>query len=195
MKNVVLKSVLVTAIFALMPSDLNGDVPVGDISTKGMNALTSVQSSQQDYPLGIPFFSTRKVQEIVPAVGNGVKAYLVFTRLKKQGADNDVMEIYYVEHSYQDDNPEHQPPRVDGLIYHDLGEDNEFLGIRIFEYLYPADGRQEVMYREVKLDDTSAQYLIDFSTGDTKWNDKTDLFGLHYEETTSPKVMMPRIIK
>ena len=150
------------------------------------------QSSQQDYPLGIPFFSKRKVQEIVPAVGNEVKVFLVFTKLKRQGSDNDVIHIFYVEHSYKDDNPEHHPPDVRGLIYHDLGEDKEFLGIKIYVPIYRNDGSEGGVIREVKLDDTSAQYLIDFLTNDTKWVNKTDIT---YSETISPKVMIPKVYK
>ena len=148
------------------------------------------QSSQQDYPLGIPFFSTRKVQEIVPAVGNEVKAFLVFTKPKRQGSDNDVMHIYYIKHSYQDDNPRHIPPDVRGLIYHNLGEDKEFLGIKIYEPIYSDDGSEAGMIREVRLDDTSAQYLIDFTTDDTKWVNKADI---SFEVTDSPRVMVPKV--
>ena len=188
MKSIVLKCVLIAGLFAMIPGALNGGVPAGDNLGNGMNASTAIQSPQQDFPLNLPFFSRRKVQEVVPAIGDGVKAYLVFTKLKKQGEENDVLQIYYIEHSYYDDNEQHDPPDVRGLIYHNLGEEKEFLGIKIYQPIYRANGTRSGMMSEVKLDDVSAQYLIDFKTDDTKWKDKT---GITYEETNSPRVMVP----
>jgi len=188
MKSIVLKCVLIAGLFAMIPDALNGGVPAGDNLGNGKNASAVIQSPKQDFPLNLPFFSRRKVQEVVPAVGNGVKAYLVFTKLKKQGEENDVLQIYYIKHSYYDDNEQHDPPDVRGLIYHDLGEGKEFLGIKIYQPIYRENGTRSGMMREVKLDDVSAQYLIDFKTDDTKWKDKT---GITYEETNSPRVMVP----
>lgn len=188
MKSILLKCVLIAGLFAMIPGALNGGVPADDNPGNGKNTSAAIQSSQQDFPLNLPFFSRRKVQEVVPAVGNGVKAYLVFTKLKKQGEDNDVLQVYYIKQSYFDDNEQHDPPDVRGLIYHNLGEGKEFLGIKIYQPIYRENGTRSGMMREVKLDDVSAQYLIDFKTDDTKWKDKT---GITYEETNSPRVMVP----
>ena len=172
----------------MIPGALNGGVPAGDNLGNGKNTSAAIQSSQQDFPLNLPFFSRRKVQEVVPAIGDGVKAYLVFTKLKKQGEENDVLQIYYIEHSYYDDNEQHDPPDVRGLIYHNLGEGKEFLGIKIYQPIYRANGTRSGMMSEVKLDDVSAQYLLDFRTDDTKWKNKT---GITFEITNSPRVMAP----
>ena len=163
-------------------------VPLKDVSTVDLRTIQAPE--EVDYPLDIPFFSTRKVQEIVPAIGNDVEASLVLTKPKKQGADNDVMHIYYIKHSYKDDNIRHYPPDVRGLVYHNLGEDKEFLGIKIYEPIYCSDGTESGMVSEVRLDDKSAQYLLDFRTDDTKWINKTDIT---FEITDSPKVMSPKI--
>ena len=199
-----LKSAPIIVLLAMNPATLNSDIPnkymplnaqeltevvapIPETQTATID-LRDVQADKDVYPLGIPFFSRRKVQEIVPAIGDGVKANLVFTKLKKQGDENDVLQVYYIEHSYDDYNEQHDPPDVRGLIYHDLGEGKEFLGIKIYQPIYRDDGTKRGMMSEVKLDDVSAQYLIDLLTNDTKWNNKT---GITYSETTSPKVMVP----
>ena len=174
--------------YMMYPQPLTTAVaPIPETQTATIG-LRDVQADKDVYPLGIPFFSRRKVQEIVPAVGNGVKANLVLTKLKKQGEENDVLQVYYIKHSYDDYNEQHDPPDVRGLIYHNLGEGKEFLGIKIYQPIYRDDGTKSGMMREVKLDDVSAQYLIDLLTNDTKWNNKT---GITYSETTSPRVMVP----
>ena len=99
-----------------------------------------------------------------------------------------MLQIYYIEHSYYDDNEQHDPPDVRGLIYHNLGEGKEFLGIKIYQPIYRANGTRSGMMSEVKLDDVSAQYLLDFRTDDTKWKNKT---GITFEITNSPRVMAP----
>ena len=80
------------------------------------------------------------------------------------------------------------------LIYHNLGEGKEFLGIRTRQYLYHDKKDPEAitgtLYREIRLDDRAAQYLLDLRTGDTKWNNKTDI---SFEVTNSPRVMIPEV--
>lgn len=207
-----LTRVPVIAMLAMTPAMLNGDTSakafamspeqltevMANIPVEASDEMTAtfreVQETQEDYPLGVAYFRDLKVQQIKPAVGNGVKANIVLTKLLRQGGANDVLEVYYVKQSFKDSHPNHQPPEVKELIYHNLGGGNDFLGIRIFEYIYKPGNNtmhpDNVMEREVKLDDESAQFLLDLRTNDTKWNNKTSIT---YSETTNPKVMPPQI--
>lgn len=171
---------------------------VDDLSTEKTDEMTStipeIQGSQQDDPLGVAFLRDLKIQQILPTVGNEVKANLVLTKYRKGGNENDVCHVYYIKHSYSNSNRNQFPPEVKGLIYHDLGGENSYLGIIISEELYNTK-TSVIAYRrmesEVKLnDEKSAQFLLDLRTNDTKWNNKTEIT---FIETTNPKVMPPQV--
>ena len=133
-----------------------------------------------------------KVQTSIDAVGNGVKGKIFFVA-PKNCKTNDVTGVYFVENSYKDSNDMHQPIHVTGLIYHDTGDGKEYLGIKVVEELYKSESDVQpcaYMEREIKLDDVSAQYIIDTSTGDTEW--KFDPV-LPYTETTNPRTKYPTI--
>ena len=189
MKSIVLKSVLIAGLFAMIPGALNGRGPEGDNPGNGKNASRAILSSQQDSPLGWAYLRGKKTFEIFPAIGGGRKANLVFSGTNT----NEVYKIYYIDAAFKDDNIHHRPAEVLSLIYHNLGDD-AFLGIKIMSYLYHDKNEPNkitgYLYREVNLDDTSAQYLVDFMTNDTKWTNKTDI---GYEETDNPKVMVPEV--
>lgn len=205
-------SVIFAVLLAITPAMLNGgnvakavtlnpekltevliNIPMQELDEM-TSTFPGVNEPQQSYPLGVAFFRDVKVQQIKPAVGNGVKANIVLTRLLRQGGDNDVLEVYYVKESWKDNNFNHTPPEIEELIYHNLGGDKDFLGIKIRELIYKSGNKtmhaDYVMEREVKLDDESAQFLIDLKTNDTKWNDKTKIT---FSETTNPKVMPPKV--
>ena len=44
---------------------------------------------------------------------------------------------------------------------------------------------------EYKLDDTSAQKIIDLIAGDSKWTNRTNI---KFSETTSPNVAPPKVV-
>ncbi len=201
--------ILPTSLLALMPAVLNSSTPVKD-SPMNAQELTEVvaqipsedvatidfreaQASQQNYPLGWAYLENRKIQEIVPATGGGRSANLVLMGDYDKGA-KDVVNVFYIDKEFSDGNFYHHPPEVVGLVYHNLGEGKEFLGIKLRTVLYHDKNRPNmqsgVTYRETRLDDVSAQYLIDLTTGDTKWNDKT---GITFEITNSPRVMVPEV--
>ena len=150
------------------------------------------QSSQQEYPLGWAYLRSKAIKEIVPTKGSGSSASLVFSG---KSNTNEVYKVYYIEENETDDSIYHHPAEVTGLIYHNLGEDKEFLGVKLLHHLYHDKTNPNkstgYMYREVKLeDDISAQYLLDFRTDDTKWVNKTDIT---FEVTNSPRVMVPEV--
>lgn len=150
------------------------------------------QTSQPDYPLGWAYLRSKAIKEIVPTKGDGRSASFVFSG---KSNTNEVYKIYYIVEGKTDDNIHHDPPVVQGMIYHNLGEGKDFLGIKLMRRLFhdQTDPNKVTgyMYNETRLDDdTSAQYLVDFTTNDTKWVDKTDIT---FEITNSPKVMVPEV--
>ena len=143
-----------------------------------------VDETQQNYPLGVAFFSDLNIQKIQPAIGNGVKANIVLT-----GSSTGIDGIYYVKHSYKDNSIVHMPPEITGLIYHNTGDGKEFMGIELYEVIYKdrTDKPSKIIEREVKIDDEAAQLLVDLLIGKTQWtNFNTLKFILPFRETTSP---------
>ncbi len=150
------------------------------------------QTSQQEYPLGWAYLRSKAIKEIVPTKASGSSASFVFSG---KSNTNEVYKIYYIEENETDDNYHHRPAEVEGLVYHNLGENKEFLGVKLLYFLYHDKSEPNkvtgYMYSEVKLQDVkSGQYLLDFRTDDTKWINKTDIT---FEVTNSPRVMMPEV--
>lgn len=143
------------------------------------------QEFQQSYPLGVAYLTNRKIRQIVPAIGNGVKANLVLATRYYDNTPNNVEYVYYIKNSYNNNRDSETPPIVKELVYHNLGADKEFLGITIRETFYKDGVYNSAMVREVKLDDKSAQFLLDLQADKTKWTNKT---GITFRETTNPNV-------
>ena len=187
---------------AMSPTMLNATEPVKALpldaeqlteilaSPEQEKEVSTINFHQAQYndPMGIAYFRNKRIQQIVPAIGNGVKANLVLTALKQHGP-NDVWEVFYVKPSWKDGNLQHHPPEVVELVYHNLGPGKEFLGAVVDEYVYYDKDKptaNKVVRSEKRLDDESAQFLLDFRAGDTKWNNKTDI---GFRVTNSPDLM------
>ncbi len=203
-----IKSAPIIVLLAMNPATLNSDIPnkymplnaqeltevvaqtpTNNISTLNLSAVQAPEDAE--YPLGWAYLRGKAIKEVIPTVGGGRKANLVLSGTRDT---KDVYKVYYIDAKMKDGNLYHRPPEVHSLIYHDLGEENGFLGIKLQDYLYHDKNEPNkltgYMYREMPLDDKSAQYLIDLLTNDTKWNNKTDIT---YSETTSPKLMVPEV--
>ena len=81
-------------------------------------------------------------------------------------------------------------PRITKIIYHDIGEDS-FLGILIHEDISAKNNTVKTLIREVRLDDKSAQYLIDFVAGDTNFKNYS---GIKFEETQNSNLKALHIL-
>ena len=164
---------------------------VAQASAVAPKAYEYTQNPQKEAPLGIEYLSSRKAQKVLPCLGNKQPANLLFTTSRGDNEENRVTRIYYVENDY-DKSQYKNPPYIQSLIYHDLGE-KSFLGIKTIERLRFKKGdhyEQTTFIFEVKLDDEAAQYLIDFLAGDTNFKNDTDI---KFEETTSPRVLPPKV--
>lgn len=204
---VVLKSVFVISMLTLSPSMLNSSVKekneqknvlyttevceqpqVSHLSTKDSCEIAPANPQQSPFPQIAYFNSRRPIRKIISATGNDIPVKIV---LAGYNPGKDVNVVHYITVSYKDSYESHVPPRIYELVYHDLGPDKEFLGAKIKRNLYdPKTGKQDgLMIREVRLDDVSAQYLIDLTTGDTEWVDKT---GITFSVTKDSKTMPPK---
>lgn len=87
--------------------------------------------------------------------------------------------------------PSIYPPQVMYLIYHNIGKDKEFCGAYMEERIYRKDGSMSgTMWHEMRLDDDTAQIIIDLITGYSNFTDKVDkhrhieenFFGFPYDK-------------
>lgn len=80
------------------------------------------------------------------------------------------------------------------MIYHNIGKDKEFLGVLVYEEIYKEGQASPVGFltREYRLDNESAQFLLDLNANSTKWLDKT---GIEFKETTSPNIQSVKSYK
>ena len=164
---------------------------VAQASAVAPKAYEYTHNPQKEAPLGIEYLVSSKAQKVLPCLGNQQPANLLFTTSRGDDEENRVTRIYYVENDY-DKSQYKEPPYIQSLIYHDLGE-KSFLGIKIFEYFRVKKGddyEPKIFIAEVKLDDEAAQYLIDFLAGDTNFKNSTNI---KFEETTNPRLLPPKV--
>lgn len=204
---VVLKSVFVISMLTLSPSMLNSSVKdkneqknvlyttevceqpqVSHLSTIDSSEIAPANPQQSPFPQIAYFNSQVPIRKIISATGNDIPVKIV---LAGYNPGKDVNVVHYITDSYKDSYESHVPPRIYELVYHDLGPDKEFLGAKIKRNLYdPKTGKRDgLMIREVRLDDVSAQYLIDLTTGDTEWVNKTEIT---FSVTKDSKTMPPK---
>lgn len=186
-----MKRVPVVVMLAMSPAMLNSSVPeqympmnaqeltevVAQIPAEDAATIdfAQVQQTKQSPFPKIAYFNERSsvfIKDVVSATGNKVPVKIVLTGYNP-GKDVDI--VHYIEDDYEDADENSIPPWIYELVYHDLGSDKEFLGAKIKQNFYdPKTGKyKSAMIREVRLDDVSAQYLLDLTTGDTKWTDKS----------------------
>lgn len=196
-----LAKVPVVLMIAMSPSMMNAKTPVqimpldegnmtemyeqAPVETNDATYVARPEEFQQSDPLGVTFFRHRKIKQIKSAIAGGHKANLVMTSYNRN--DNSVSKVYLVRNDYKNSIETQEPPYIKELIYHDLGPAKEFLGVKVIESVYDKNTQKYkgTIGYEVKLDDTSAQYLLDFNAGSTKWKDIT---GIKFRETTNPNV-------
>ena len=129
-----------------------------------------------------------KIQKIIDCTGNKQKGKLVFTT-SKGDTSSTVWSVYYIQNDYKG-NKNLRLPSITKIIYHDIGEDS-FLGILIHEDIPAKNNTVKTLIREVRLDDKSAQYLIDFVAGDTNFKNYS---GIKFEETQNSNLKALHIL-
>ena len=166
---------------------------VAAVNANAPKTYAETQAPQKANLSELKAFEDLRLQKIVKCIGNDQDANLVFTTLNTTAAaaNNSVRTIYYVKDNYKEpDRYGAKPPSIDELRYHDLGE-NSFVGIRVYEFIYTKTGGKKLMTYEVRLDDKSVQYLIDFLAGETEFKNNTTI---KFTETKSQNLLKPKVI-
>lgn len=151
--------------------------PEQSLNIGKMTSVAELPQAPQktDPPFGWAEFNDfgNHIKFSMPAKGNGADYHLVFTAAKDENSK--IEDIYLVKN----DGKKYlcsdvHPPTVTKFIYHNLGKDKEFCSVETIESLVGPDGHEKgVMSRQIRLDDESAQKIIDLLSGDTKWKNNT----------------------
>lgn len=105
--------------------------------------------------------------------------------------DNLVEYIFLIPDGYKETVDYVDPPMVDALIYHNLGDPSkDFCGVAIEASSPQEDGTYRRLTYEVRLNNETANMLIDLIAGDSKFRNAA---GLRMIETTSPKLKPTKI--
>jgi hypothetical protein len=196
-----LAKVPVVLMIAMSPAMMNGKTPIQympldegnmtevfeqqPIEENDATYVARSEEFQQKYPFDVAWLSHKKVQQIVPATASGQKTNLVLC--SSNFNDNTVRKIYLIKDNEKNPYESHEPQYITELVYHNIGKNKEYLGVTILKDVFDKNTHQyrgTIQY-ESRLDDESAQFLLDFNAGSTKWKDVT---GIKYRETTNPNV-------
>lgn len=151
---------------------------VAQANATAPKAYEYTQTQEDELVQRVPNLKSNRIQKIIDCTGNKQKGKLLFTT-SKGDTSSTVWGVYYIQNDYKGNN-NLRPPSVTKIIYHDIGEDS-FLGILIHEEIMAKKNTAvNCLIREVRLDDKSAQYLIDFVAGDTNFKNYS---GIKFEET------------
>ncbi len=194
----------VIVMMAMSPAMLNGisSAQAQDNNYERMELLAmaspsaapqSTSSTQNNYAYGWSGIKTYQVRFAKDIVANGTGYKMVYTAYNNKNADPKLVEnVYLIKNGTSCSQPAAFPPKVQALVYHKLGKD-EFCGVRVKEEIRKKDGTfTGMMEREIKLKDEDANLLIKLLAGTSEWKDKSYIV---MEETTSPNVMTPRVLK
>ncbi len=140
-------------------------------------AYEYTQSQEKEAPLGVEYFKRIPIAHIQTGTnGVGRTAHIVFSPLGTGSEDlkKIISAIYYVDDNvvkYSTNNP----PIITGLVYHDIGKDKEFCSLKMIKTRYDKNGKMIRHLVHERIDDKTAQLLIDFLAGETKWRNSTNI--------------------
>ena len=153
------------------------------------------QQKQKKHPYLPGGFAYLDMQEGFWAEMDGVETKIVLAKCdeSKNASPNQVDKIYFIPPNYKDENLSYLPEIIE-LVYHDLPNGKEYLSVKTVEYVYKSDKDVKpikALYKDVRINDRAAQYLLDLRTGDTQWINKT---GIPIRFTTDPNVEPMEVI-
>jgi len=199
-----LVKVPVIVMMAMSPAMLNGiasaEAQNNNLERTELLAMASPaqapqrsSSTQNNYAYGWSGIKTHQVRFAKDIVANGTGYKMVYTAHNNKNTAPKLVEyVYLIKNGTSCSQPGAFPPEVKALVYHKLGKD-EFCGVRVREGIRKKDGTLTgEMEREIKLKDDDANLLIKLLAGTSGWTNKSYIV---LEETTSPNVMAPRVIK
>lgn len=203
-------TVPVVVLMAMTPSLLNANEPVkfapvnNPEMTEVLNniakyapeestyVLSPDEMQQNSFPYGCRALRFVSIKAAYPAQGNGSPYTLLFTTSEQNDKSKDVSHVYMVPKDFSSNNVIVYPPEVKELIYHNIGKDKEFCGVKVSYYICDSDGKVAgTMTRELRVDDDTANRIIDLLAQDekSKWNNR--VWSLKFSETNRANLMEP----
>ena len=146
-------------------------------------------------PYGWEHFRFGKIQHSSNVVVDGkYNRDLVFytpVSMKRQG--NVVGEVFIVDPNKPGGHlitP--HPPKIEKIIYHDIGKDKEFCSVKTVEFLVDDSGNYiGYAYRELRIDDDSANKLMALTLNKLEWKNAThiDFIVTKTADLAEPKIV------
>lgn len=149
-----------------------------------VEAYSQAPQEKASAPFGMKFFLSFPIQQIIDAKANGKDAKLVYTTIKTKPANNGVVEVYLIEPDYPKRHIGPKPPKITELIYHNT-PNGEFCSVIVGEYIKENSYGKDFKVSNKRLDDKSAQELINLLAGETEWKNATNI---KFSETSSSEL-------
>lgn len=157
-------------------------LPLLAMATTAVAQTTSASQSAAGQTLSlkalkdIPFLERRSVAHIHTGKGGAGKTIHIVLCPVSEGSEHlkkIISAIYWVDENVIKYSTV-SPPIVTGLVYHDIGKDKEFCSVEMIHTRYKNGERIRHLVRE-RVDDETAQLLIDFLAGETQWRNSTGI--------------------
>lgn len=154
-------------------------LPLLAMATTAVAQTTSASQSAAGQTLSlkdIPYFGRRPVAHIhtgKDGVGKTIHIVLCPVSEGSEQLKKIISAIFWVDEEVIKYNPNH-PPIITGLVYHDIGKDKEFCSVKMIHTRYKNGEMIRHLIHE-RVDDETAQLLIDFLAGETQWKNSTNI--------------------
>lgn len=154
-------------------------LPLLAMATTAVAQTTSASQSAAGQTLSlkdIPYFERRPVAHIHTGkngVGKTIHIVLCPLSVGSEQLKKIISAIYWVDENVIKYSP-YDPPIVTGLVYHDIGKDKEFCSVKMIKTRYKNGEMIRHLVHE-RVDDETAQLLIDFLAGETQWRNSTNI--------------------
>ncbi|MBQ2843764.1 MAG: hypothetical protein IJE69_05860 [Alistipes sp.] len=153
-------------------------LPLLAMATTAVAQTTSASQSAAGQTLSLKdtYFERRPVAHIHTGkngVGKTIHIVLCPVSEGSEHLKKIISAIYWVDENVIKYNP-YNPPIVTGLVYHDIGKDKEFCSVKMIHTRYK-NGEMIRHLVHQRVDDETAQLLIDFLAGETQWRNSTGI--------------------
>lgn len=177
------------------PKQITMEMPYSptEIDAEEMYAYDAapVEAPQASYSAKAPFgwesMEDRNIVYSTTALGNGEKRYLVFTQ-SVMNKEKEVSTIYFIKAGSKSPDPYTAPPRIREFIYHDLGKKDEYCSVKLLGPIVQNGKDMGNEYYEERIDDQTAQILIDLLSNKSEWTDRTRI---KFSVTKDPNIAKP----
>ena len=142
------------------------------------------------YPFGLKYYNkTRLILKVIDSKANNKDAKMVFSTYNNDVAKNKVAYVHLIDKDYNNRRVVSDPPVIRELIYHNTPE-GEFCSVVVSEWI-KLNNKYTYKDYNVKLDDNSAQELINLLAEETEWKNITTI---KFSETTSSELRPDKIL-